>query len=113
MRMHYARGSFVRLRKTPDFKQNHAAMKNEIIIFQSNELVEHVEVRIDVEKETFWLSLTQISILFERDKSVISRHLKNIFKNEELDKTSVVAFFAITASDGKLYTVQHFNFQAI
>jgi DNA ligase (NAD+) len=106
-------GSFVPLRKTPDFKQNHAAMKNEIIIFQSNELVEHVEVRIDVEKETFWLSLTQISILFERDKSVISRHLKNIFKNEELDKTSVVAFFAITASDGKLYTVQHFNFQAI
>jgi len=68
-------------------------MKNEIIIFQSNEHVEHVEVRIDVEKETFWLSLTQISILFERDKSVISRHLKNIFNNTELEKTSVVAFF--------------------
>ncbi len=88
-------------------------MKNEIILYQSDELPEHIEVRIDEEKETFWLSLNQISNLFERDKSVISRHLKNIFKDKELDKNSVVAFFATTAADGKTYNVEHFNLDAI
>ncbi len=87
--------------------------KNEIIIYQTDELPEHIEVRIDEEKETFWLSLNQISNLFERDKSVISRHLKNIFKDKELDKNSVVAFFATTATDGKTYEIEHFNLDAI
>jgi hypothetical protein len=67
-------------------------MNSEIILYQSNELPEHIEVRLDEERETFWLSLNQIANLFERDKSVISRHLKNIFKESELDKESVVAF---------------------
>lgn len=89
------------------------AMKNEIILYQSDDLPEHIEVRIDEEKETFWLSLNQISNLFERDKSVISRHLKNIFNHKELDRNSVVAFFATTASDGKTYNVEHFNLDAI
>jgi hypothetical protein len=88
-------------------------MKNEIILYQSGELAEQIEVRLDEEKETFWLSLNQIAHLFERDKSVISRHFKNIFKDKELDKTSVVAFFATTASDGKTYQVEHFNLDAI
>jgi len=88
-------------------------MKNEIILYQSDELPEHIEVRLDGVNETFWLSLNQISNLFERDKSVISRHLKNIFKDKELDKNSVVAFFATTASDGKSYNVEHFNLDAI
>jgi hypothetical protein len=87
--------------------------KNEIIVYQTDELPEHIEVRIDEERETFWLSLNQISKLFERDKSVISRHLKNIFKDKELDKNSVVAFFATTAIDGKTYNVEHFNLDAI
>ena len=88
-------------------------MKNEIILFQSGELEEHIEVKLDDEKETLWLSLSQIACLFERDKSVISRHLKNIFKDNELDKMSVVAFFATTANDGKTYQVEHFNLDAI
>jgi hypothetical protein len=88
-------------------------MKNEIILYRPDEISEHIEVRIDVDKETFWLSLNQISSLFERDKSVISRHIKNIFKDRELDKDSVVAFFAITATDGKTYSVEHFNLDAI
>ena len=88
-------------------------MNNEIILYQSNELPEHIEVRLDEERETFWLSLNQIANLFERDKSVISRHLKNIFKESELDKNSVVAFFATTAADGKTYKVGHFNLDAI
>ncbi|MGY6560284.1 MAG: virulence RhuM family protein [Nitritalea sp.] len=88
-------------------------MKNEIILYQSDELPQHIEVRLDEANETFWLSLNQIADLFERDKSVISRHLKNIFKDHELDKNSVVAFFATTAADGKTYNVEHFNLDAI
>jgi hypothetical protein len=88
-------------------------MKNEIILFQSDELPLHIEVRLDEEHETFWLSLNQMAQLFERDKSVISRHLKNIFKENELDKNSVVAFFATTAADGKSYNVEYFNLDAI
>jgi hypothetical protein len=88
-------------------------MKNEIILYQTDELPQHIEVRLDEVNETFWLSLNQIASLFERDKSVISRHLKNIFKDNELDKNSVVAFFATTASDGKSYNIEHFNLDAI
>jgi len=82
-------------------------------LYQSDELAERIEVKIDEEKSTFWLSLNQIADLFERDKSVVSRHLKKIFKDEELDKNAVVAFFATTASDGKTYNVEHFNLDAI
>ena len=88
-------------------------MKNEIILYQTDGLPQHIEVRLDEVNETFWLSLMQIASLFERDKSVISRHLKNIFKDNELDKNSVVAFFATTASDGKTYKVECFNLDAI
>jgi len=88
-------------------------MKNEIILYQTDELPQHIEVRLDEVNETFWLSLIQIASLFERDKSVISRHLKNIFKDNELDKNSVVAFFATTASDSKTYKVEYFNLDAI
>ena len=80
-------------------------MKNEIIIYQADSHSERIEVTL--ENETVWLSLNQIATLFDRDKSVISKHLKNIFKEEELIKNSVVAFFAITASDGKTYHRVH------
>jgi hypothetical protein len=88
-------------------------MKNEIILYQADELPTHIEVKVDEQNETFWLSLNQISSLFERDKSVISRHLKNIFIENELNRNSVVAFFATTANDGKTYSVEHFNLDAI
>ncbi|MBU3658770.1 MAG: virulence factor [Flavobacteriales bacterium] len=88
-------------------------MKNEIILYRPNEAAEHIEVRVDEDNETFWLSLNQLSSLFERDKSVISRHLKSIFKDKELDRNSVVAFFATTASDGKKYNVEHYNLDVI
>lgn len=64
-------------------------MKNEIILYRPNELAEHIEVQID--EETVWLSLNQIARLFDRDKSVISRHLRNIFKEEELAIEATVA----------------------
>jgi hypothetical protein len=64
-------------------------MKDEIIIYQANEATSHIEVRI--EDETVWLTLNQIAQLFNRDKSVISRHLKNIYQEGELSQESTVA----------------------
>ena len=51
--------------------------------------------------------------LFQRDKSTISRHIKNIFEEGELQRNSVVAKFATTASDGKTYQVDHYNLDVI
>ena len=67
----------------------------------------------DAQQDTIWASLDQMAQLFARDKSVISRHIKNIFKDEELVKDSVVAFFATTASDGKIYQVANYNLDMI
>jgi len=80
--------------------------KGQVIVYRNK-----VEVRLD--KETVWLSLNQITDLFDRDKSVISRHLRNVFKEKELTKSSVVANFATTAADGKIYQVEYFNLDAI
>lgn len=82
-----------------------------IELYQSSNGETQIEVRFD--SETVWLSLNQISELFGRDKSVISRHLKNIFSTEELDKNSVVAKNATTAQDGKTYQVEFYNLDAI
>src|SRR4051812_40539119 len=80
--------------------------KGQITLYQNN-----VEVRLD--KDTVWLSLDQIAELFKRDKSVISRHLRNVFITNELERNSVVAKYATTARDGKAYQVEYFNLDAI
>lgn len=69
---------------------------NEIIIYQS----EDKKIEVSLKEETVWLSLNQIAKLFEKDKSVISRHIQNIFKTGELDKNSTVAFFATVQKEG-------------
>jgi prophage maintenance system killer protein len=71
------------------------------------------EINVHLEKESVWLSLNQMVDLFERDKSVISRHISNIFKEGELEKISVVAKNATTASDGKVYQVDFYNLDVI
>ena len=63
--------------------------------------------------DTVWLSLEQMAELFQRDKSTISRHIKNIFTEGELNRGSVVAKFATTASDGKTYQVDYYNLDVI
>ena len=68
-----------------------------------------LDVSVSPSEDTVWLSLDEIAILFSRDKSVISRHIRNIFTEQELDKNSVIAFFATTASDGKNYIVKYYN----
>lgn len=80
-----------------------------IIQFKDNQIA----VQVTLDKETIWMNLNQISELFERDKSVISKHLKNIFNDAELDKNSVVAKNATTALDGKTYDVDYFNLDVI
>ncbi len=85
--------------------------KGEVIIYKSQSGESHLEVKL--KDETLWLSLNQLTQLFERDKSVISRHIKNIFAEGELDKNSVVAFFATTATDKKTYQVENYNLDAI
>ena len=85
--------------------------KQQLAIYQAKD--GSIELREDVAKETVWANLDQIALLFDRDKSVISRHICNVFKEEELKRGSVVAFFATTASDKKTYQVEHFNLDMI
>ena len=82
-------------------------MNNEIIIFENQK----IKLEVNMKDETVWLSLDQLAQLFDRDKSVISRHIKNVLE-EELDN-SVVAKFATTASDGKSYQVDYYNLDMI
>lgn len=86
-------------------------MKSKIEIFKTEENQTQIEVTFD--KETVWLTLNQISALFDRDKSVVSRHIKKIFISEELNEISVVAKNATTASDGKIYQVDYYNLDLI
>ena len=72
-----------------------------------------VKIETTFNSETVWLSLDQMSSLFQRDKSTISRHIKNIFDEGELIKDSVVAKFATTANDGKTYQVDYYNLDVI
>ena len=82
-------------------------MKEEIILFENDEL----KLEVNLKEETVWLSLDQMAKLFDRDKSVISRHIKNVLE-EELDN-SVVAKFATTAKDGKTYQVDYYSLDMI
>ena len=84
--------------------------KGEIIIYKAPE---GPEVQVEVQNETVWLTQAQISELFAVDRTVIGKHLKNVFKTAELRQNSVCAFFARTAPDGKTYKVQYYNLDAI
>ena len=84
---------------------------NPLLIF--NSVDGKVSISVNFTDETTWLSIDQMSELFERDKSTISRHIKNIFNERELEADSVVAKFATTASDGKTYQVDYYNLDVI
>jgi hypothetical protein len=85
-------------------------MKNEIILYSPNELPDQIEVRL--ENETVWLNRQQLAVLFDRDVKTIGKHITNVV-NEELKGHSVVAKFATTASDGKVYQTEHYNLDVI
>ena len=71
------------------------------------------KIEATFENDTVWLSIDQMAELFQRDRSVIGKHVRNIFKEGELDKNSVWAKFAYTASDGKEYNVDYYNLDVI
>ena len=72
-----------------------------------------LDVRVSTSENTVWLTLDQIASLFEKDKSTVSRHIKNIFSEGELNRGAVVANYATTASDGKTYQVAYYNLDVI
>ena len=82
-----------------------------IIMYTTEDGLTKIETTFD--EDTVWLSLEQMAELFQRDKSTISRHIKNIFEEGELQRNSVVAKFATTASDGKTYQVDYYNLDVI
>lgn len=85
--------------------------QKEIVIYRGKD--GRSELEVNLQGETLWLNLQQIADLFERDKSVVSRHISNIFKQNELSREAVVAKNATTASDGKTYLVEYYNLDAI
>ena len=84
--------------------------ENKIITYQSESISNQIEVRI--EDETVWLNRNQMAILFDRDIKTIGKHINNALK-EELSTISVVANFATTAKDGKVYQVAYYNLDMI
>lgn len=83
----------------------------EVIIYKTEDGLTRLSVNL--KDETVWLSLNQIAELFERDKSTISKHIKHVFEEGELEEKAVVAYFATTAADGKEYQVEYYNLDVI
>ena len=83
----------------------------EIIIYQTDDGA--VKIDVKMANDTVWLSLDLMAELFQRDKSTISLHIKNIFSEGELSPDSVVANVATTAADGKQYQVDFYNLDVI
>ncbi|MFA6716822.1 MAG: virulence protein RhuM/Fic/DOC family protein [Victivallaceae bacterium] len=86
-------------------------INNNIEIYQTSDKQTQVEVKF--KKDTVWLNQKQLTVLFDRERSVISKHINNIFKEKELDKDSVCAKIAHTAADGKIYSTQYYNLDVI
>lgn len=85
--------------------------QSSIIMYTTEDGITKIEVTFD--QDTVWLSIDQMAELFQRDKSVIGKHIRNIFKEGELVKDAVWAKFAYTASDGKTYQVDYYNLDVI
>ena len=83
----------------------------EIIFYRNDEGNVNIEVMFG--EENVWLSLNQMAELFERDKSVISKHIKNIFEEQELEKDEVIRNIPTVANDGKTYNVDYYNLDLI
>lgn len=93
-------------------KKDYEGGNSQIVLYQPNETIS-IEVKLDADYDTVWLSIDQMAQLFGRDKSVIGKHVRAIFKDGELQKDSVWAKFAYTASDGKTYQVDYYNLDVI
>ena len=83
--------------------------KNEIILFEN----QGVKLEVNLKEETVWLTQKQMAELFDKDRRTITRHIQNIYKDNELEENSVCSFFEHTAEDGKKYNVQYYNLDMI
>jgi len=86
-------------------------MSQRIQIYQSAD--GQLELKVALDKDTVWLAQDQLCELFGRERSVITKHINNVFKEGELDRATVCAKFARTAADGKTYQTQHYNLDVI
>ena len=84
-------------------------MKNEIILFEN----QNVKLEVNIKYETVWLTQKQMAELFGKDRKTITSHIKNIYRDNELNKNEVCSFFEHTASDGKKYKTQYYNLDMI
>ena len=80
-----------------------------MVVFYDGE----IELNVSIQNETVWLNRNQISKLFDRDVKTIGKHINNVFSDGELERFSVIANFATTASDGKTYNVEYYNLDVI
>lgn len=87
------------------------SIPQEVVIYQAKNGA--IEFRGDCNNETVWATQAQIALVFELERSVVTKHIKNIFSDKELDENSVCAKFAHTAGDGKMYNVQFYNLDII
>ena len=85
--------------------------KGQFLLYQTPDGDSQIEVKL--QNDTVWLSLDQMAEFFQRNKSTISRHIKNVLEDGELEEKSVVAFFATTAADSKTYSVAYYNLDMI
>ena len=86
-------------------------IKNNLVIYQAKNGA--IELRGDSKHETIWATQAQIAEVFGIERSVITKHIRNILKDKELDEDSVCAKFAHTADDGKTYNTQFYSLDAI
>ncbi|XOV80839.1 MAG: RhuM family protein [Aestuariibacter sp.] len=84
---------------------------DELQVYQSDDGALALNVRVNA--DTVWLSQAQLCELFGRERTVITKHVNNVFRDGELERGSVSAKFAHTADDGKIYQVQHYNLDVI
>jgi len=99
------------LERIKNMKKEDNINKGEIVIYQPKG--GEVDIKVKLEKETIWLTQAQLSLLFGIERSVVTKHLHNIFNSKELDKNSVCAKIAHTAADGKVYKTQFYNLDVI
>ena len=92
-----------------EMKKEPAAGKGEIVVYQPDEVT---RLEVKVEDETVWLNRSQLALLFGRDVKTIGKHINNALR-EELRDIAVVANFATTAADGKVYSVAYYNLDMI
>lgn len=85
-------------------------MEGQVSIYESDD--GHIQVDVTLHNDNIWLTQAQIAQVFEKDRTVITKHINNIFSSEELEN-SVCANFAHTASDGKVYTTKYYNLDMI